>query len=103
MWRNLPLALACGASLLASLPAAPAVAGTLQVNPVLVQIDADRRTATVSIRNEEATPVVIRSHALAWRQQGGEDVYEETSGVIVSPPTGQRASQSRRSSWASGR
>ena len=64
----------------------PAAAGTLQVNPVLVDINADRRTASVTVRNEEAVPVTIRAYALAWNQADGEDNYAETGEVIVSPP-----------------
>ncbi|MDQ4087711.1 MAG: fimbria/pilus periplasmic chaperone [Pseudomonadota bacterium] len=80
------IAIACGAALIAAVPAVPAQAGTLQVNPVLVQIDAGRRSATVTVRNEEATPVTIRAYALNWRQVDGEDRYEASSAVIVSPP-----------------
>ena len=81
------LAAACGATLAsAAVPAAPAAAGTLQVNPVLLEINADRRTATVTLRNEEATPVTIRAYALDWRQAEGGESYDETSAVIVSPP-----------------
>ena len=81
------LAFACGASLLLTgWPAAPALAGTLQINPVLLEVNASRRTALVTLRNEEAEPVTIRAYALEWRQQGGEEIYAETSAVIVSPP-----------------
>ncbi|HEV2865251.1 MAG TPA: fimbria/pilus periplasmic chaperone [Allosphingosinicella sp.] len=80
------LTIACGAALLAAVPAAPAFAGTLQVNPVLLQINAGRRTATVTVRNEEATPVTIRAYALAWSQVDGEDRYEDTAAMVVSPP-----------------
>lgn len=86
MRPNHYLAIVCGAALAAALPAVPAQAGTLQVNPVLVQINAGRRTATVTIRNQEATPVTIRAYALNWSQVDGEDLYEDSSAVIVSPP-----------------
>lgn len=78
--------LACGAALWCAAPSAAALAGTLQVNPVLVQVDAGRRTATVTVRNEESVPVTIRAYPLAWRQADGQDNYDETSAVIVSPP-----------------
>ena len=81
------LAFACGATLLLTMfSAAPALAGTLQINPVLVEVNASRRTGLVTIRNEEAEPVTIRAYALEWRQQGGEEIYGETEAVIVSPP-----------------
>lgn len=80
------LAIACGAALLLAAPAVPVAAGTLQINPVLVEIGSGRRTATVSLRNQENVPATIRAYALGWRQSDGEDVYEESAAVIVSPP-----------------
>ena len=65
-------------------PACPAAAGTLTVNPVLVEIGAARRR--IGHRPQRERPVTIRAYPLAWRQAGGEDRYEETSAVIVSPP-----------------
>ena len=81
------LTFACGAVLLGTaVPAAPALAGTLQINPVLLEINASRRTALVTLRNEESEPVTVRAYPLDWAQANGEDVYSETSAVIVSPP-----------------
>ena len=81
------LTFACGAVLLGTaVPAAPALAGTLQINPVLLEINAARRTALVTLRNEEAEPVTVRAYPLEWRQTNGEDVYSDTTAVIVSPP-----------------
>lgn len=80
--RLLRAALAAGALF----AAAPAAAGTLQVDPIRLEIDAGRRTATLRVRNQEQVPVTIRAYPLDWRQEGGEDRYEETDAVIVSPP-----------------
>ena len=78
---------ACGATLLcAAIPGVPASAGTLQVNPVLLEISANRRTATLTLRNQEASPVTVRAYPLEWRQADGDESYSETSAVIVSPP-----------------
>jgi len=77
--------LALCSALLAALPM-PATAGTLQVDPIRLEIDARRRTATLRVRNQEAAPVTIRAYALTWTQANGEDRYEETQAVIVSPP-----------------
>jgi fimbrial chaperone protein len=65
---------------------APAVAGSLQVDPIRLEINAGRRTATLRVSNQEQAPVTIRAYALTWTQVDGEDRYEETSAVIVSPP-----------------
>ena len=69
----------------AGLPA-PASAGSLQVDPIRLEISSGRRTATVRVRNQEQVPVTIRAYPLDWQQQEGEDRYSETSAVIVSPP-----------------
>ena len=84
--RRLSPSAACGLAILWAAWSAPASAGTLQVNPVLLEISAERRTASVTVRNAETAPVAIRAYALAWRQADGEDVYEETAELIVSPP-----------------
>lgn len=64
----------------------PAPAGSLQVDPIRLEIDSGRRTATLRVRNQEAQPVTIRAYALTWTQADGDDRYEETASVIVSPP-----------------
>jgi fimbrial chaperone protein len=65
---------------------APAVAGSLQVDPIRLEINSGRRTATLRVTNQEQTPVAIRAYALTWSQVDGEDRYVESSAVIVSPP-----------------
>jgi len=86
MRRTFPLAVCAALMLTAAAGFPPAAAGTLQVNPVLVEIGAARRTGSVTVRNVENVPVTIRAYPLAWRQQDGEDQYDETDAVIVSPP-----------------
>src|SRR5688572_3843038 len=81
-----PLVAFAGLAFLWTTWSAPASAGKLQVNPVLVELSADRRTGSITIRNEESEPVTIRAYSLAWSQAGGENVYQETTDVIVSPP-----------------
>lgn len=77
-----------GAACLAASAAvpAPAVAGSLQIDPIRLEINAGRRTATLRVTNQEQSPVAIRAYALGWTQVNGEDRYEETSAVILSPP-----------------
>ena len=75
--------IAAAASLAAS---APAFAGSLSVDPIRLEIGAGRRTATLRVRNQEQVPVTIRAYALTWTQVDGEDRYEDSAAVIVSPP-----------------
>jgi fimbrial chaperone protein len=81
-----PLAALAGLAFLWTTWSAPAAAGTLQVNPVLVELGTDHRIASITVRNEESTPVTIRAYPLSWSQIEGENVYSDSSDVIVSPP-----------------
>ena len=82
-------AMICGASaclLVAGAAPAPATAGTLQVDPVRLEISRDRRSATITVTNQEQAPIAIRAYGLEWSQVEGEDVYRQSSAVIISPP-----------------
>ncbi|HZF94717.1 MAG TPA: fimbria/pilus periplasmic chaperone [Allosphingosinicella sp.] len=78
-------ALLAAAAATAAVPGA-ALAGSLSVDPIRLEITQGRRTATLRVRNQEQAPVTIRAYALAWSQVDGEDRYEDSSAVIVSPP-----------------
>jgi fimbrial chaperone protein len=69
----------------ATLPGA-ALAGSVQIDPVKIEINADRKTGSVRIRNTDAKPVTMRGFARSWSQVNGEDVHEDAADVIVSPP-----------------
>ena len=89
MSRTLTKTLICGACaylLAVTGLTARAAAGTLQIDPVKLEISKDRKTASLSVRNDEKTPVTIRAYPLTWSQADGTDVHEESSAVIVSPP-----------------
>ena len=64
----------------------PAAAGSFKVNPVQINLPADRRAASLTISNSDAVPVSIRVLTFAWTQVDGADVYTPTNRVIVSPP-----------------
>lgn len=81
-----PLFAYAGLALAAAAGVDPAAAGTLTINPVLVEISAAQRSGAITVTNVEDVPVTIRAYALTWRQEGGEDRYEETAAMIVSPP-----------------
>lgn len=86
MRRIFPLAACAALTLTAAAGLAPAAAGTLQINPVLVEVGTAHRTGSVTVTNEEDAPVTIRAYPLDWHQQNGDDVYAESDAVIVSPP-----------------
>jgi fimbrial chaperone protein len=66
--------------------AGPASAGSFSVNPVHINLPADRQAASLTITNSDAASVAVRVVALEWRQVDGVDVHTPTNNVIVSPP-----------------
>lgn len=85
--RSIGSAAACSAWLACGLAlAGPASAGSFKVNPVQINLPADRRAASLKMTNSDAAPVSIRVATFAWTQIDGRDVYAPTSNVIASPP-----------------
>ncbi len=62
------------------------VAATFGLTPMRVELSAASPTAIVTVNNGGDAPVTIQVQPYTWTQPGGEDVYEETRGFIVSPP-----------------
>lgn len=84
-WPRLAAAcawLVAGASLLSS----PAWAGSFQVNPVHINLPADRQVSSLTITNSDSAPVSVRVITLAWTQVDGMDVHTPTNNIIASPP-----------------
>ena len=78
--------LALSAASLSAMVSAPASAGALRVDPVKVEITAERKIGAVRVKNDADKPVTIRGYALSWTQRDGQDVHEEVSSIVVSPP-----------------
>ena len=66
--------------------AAPAQAGSFKVNPVQINLLADRQSASLKLTNSDSAPVSVRVATFAWTQVDGSDVYTPTNNVIASPP-----------------
>jgi fimbrial chaperone protein len=64
----------------------PAAASSLRVDPIKVDISAERKIASIRVQNADSAPVSVRAYCLAWSQAEGEDRYAESDAVIVSPP-----------------
>jgi len=62
------------------------MAASLGISPVRVELSPTTPTAALTLRNGGVEPTVVQVRAVAWSQNGGEDVYEPTNDVIVSPP-----------------
>jgi fimbrial chaperone protein len=74
----------CGALL--SLAAASAAAGSFSVAPTRIEFDAGRRTAVISLRNVDASPLTVQATMVGWTQSGGQDVYAATRDLLATPP-----------------
>jgi fimbrial chaperone protein len=67
-------------------PAAPSEFGAgLAISPLRIEIDDAARGATVMLTNTSTRPLPVQSRLFAWSQAGGEDVYEASSDLTISP------------------
>lgn len=67
--------------------ASPAVAGTLQVEPVLVDVTAPGAASTVTLRNEGTAAIDAQIRVFKWAIVNGKEQLTPTSDVVASPPS----------------
>jgi|SRR5215470_9372840 len=65
----------------------PAAAGTLEVQPVLVDVTAPGAASTVTLRNEGATAITAQIRVFRWSLVDGQEKLEPTNDVVASPPS----------------
>jgi fimbrial chaperone protein len=75
------------ASVVAFAACAPAGAGSLQVEPVLVDITAPGAASTVTVRNEDTTPINAQIRVYRWSIVNGKEQLSPTDDVVASPPS----------------
>ena len=80
-------AAAAFASVLAFAASAPAGAGSLQVEPVLVDITAPGAASTVTVRNEDTSPINAQIRVFKWSIVNGKEQLNPTDDVVASPPS----------------
>lgn len=61
-------------------------AGTLQVEPVLIDVTAPGAALTVTLRNEGAAPINVQIRVFRWSQVDGKENLEPTDEVVASSP-----------------
>ena len=81
------VATALFASVVAAAASAPAAAGSLQVEPVLVDITAPGAASTVTLRNEGTTPIDAQIRVYKWSVVNGKEELKPTDDVVASPPS----------------
>jgi fimbrial chaperone protein len=75
------------ALILSMLVPAPARGGELEVSPILVELEAGRRTSLLSVRNGSQGRMRYQIRAFSWAQDlDGKMQLDPTSDVVVFPP-----------------
>jgi fimbrial chaperone protein len=75
------------AALLLAGASLPAKAGTLQVEPVLIDVTAAGASAsTVTLHNAGTAPINAQVRVFRWSQANGQEKLEPTDDVAASPP-----------------
>jgi fimbrial chaperone protein len=64
---------------------APALAGSFSISPLRVDFAGTAGTAALTVRNEDATPVVIQTQGMGWSQEGGQDALSPSRDLLISP------------------
>lgn len=66
--------------------ALPAYAGSLGVNPIRVNLSETKPTAAITLSNTGATTMVVQLQIAKWSALAGEDRYEPSQDILVTPP-----------------
>lgn len=75
----------CGAALVGAAPS-PACAGNFSVSPLRVEMKGSHRLEVLTITNADDAPLSIQIELKNWRQQGGDELLDETHDLLVTPP-----------------
>ena len=63
-----------------------ASAGSFAVSPVRVTLSSSAPVASLVVRNDDSTPVVVQLELAAWSQQDGKDEFSPTREILATPP-----------------
>ncbi len=67
-------------------------AGQLRVGPTRIELTRQRPVGVIEVRNDNPGPVLVQIERMVWVQRNGEDSYEPTQQLVVTPPVVQLAS-----------
>jgi len=63
-----------------------AAAGSFSVSPTRIELQSTQRTAVVTLRNADASPLTVQVELVDWNQSTGDDVYTPTRELLATPP-----------------
>src|SRR5215216_2383723 len=93
MGRGGHIAAAAAAGLLA---ATSAGAGALRVSPVGLDLTEGRAASTLTLRNDEETPMSVQVRVFRWSQGPDGETLTPATDVVASPPIAPLAPHSER-------
>ena len=64
----------------------PVVAGSLSVTPIRVELSSAQRSVALTVRNDGDQPSVVQAQLVAWSQADNDDLLEQTTDILASPP-----------------
>lgn len=65
---------------------AQALAASLRVSPVSLDLPAGQNATTLTLQNDDAAPLNVQIRVFRWTQADGRDVLTPAAGVVASPP-----------------
>jgi fimbrial chaperone protein len=75
-----------GAALIFLAQSGVADATSLKIYPVLIELDAKTPVETMTIENSSDAPARMQVRVVAWRQDNGQDLFEDTRDILANPP-----------------
>ena len=63
-----------------------AAAGSFSVSPIRIELSAAHPVQSLTVHNDEATPVLIQLRVAGWTQPDGQDQYVDTREILSTPP-----------------
>ncbi|MGH6853951.1 MAG: fimbrial biogenesis chaperone, partial [Aestuariivirga sp.] len=63
-----------------------AIASSLQVTPVRIQVELPAAASTITVSNPGDTPLSAQLRVFKWTRVNGEDTLAPTKDVVASPP-----------------
>ncbi len=63
-----------------------AMAGSLSVTPVRIELSSAQRSVALTVRNDGDQPTVVQAQLVAWSQVDNDDRLDPTTDILASPP-----------------
>ena len=63
-----------------------ALAGTLSVSPIRLEMTTAQRSVTLTVRNDGDQPTLVQASLLAWSQADNDEQLQRTDDLLASPP-----------------